>query len=83
MVVVMRPKPDERICDTASGTGGFFLATRDDVSRNYQFDEKQKKLLKFNMFKGKDIVDGVVGLCVMNLHKDKVERSTTSSTLPV
>jgi type I restriction enzyme M protein len=70
MVAVMQPKPKERICDPACGTGGFFLAIHEYVSdpKNYQLDKKQKKFLKFDMFKGKDIVDGVVRLCVMNLY---------------
>ena len=68
MVEVIRPKPGERICDPACGTGGFFLAAHDYLSHNYQLDKQQKKLLKGKTFKGKDIVDAVVRLCVMNLY---------------
>jgi len=68
IVEVVRPKPGERICDPACGTGGFFLAAHDYLSRNYKLDKQQKKALKERTFYGKDIVDGVVRLCVMNLY---------------
>jgi type I restriction enzyme M protein len=67
MVEVMRPEPGTTICDPACGTGGFLLALHDYISRHYQLDKEQKKFLKFNTFRGKDIVDNVVRLCVMNL----------------
>jgi len=68
MVEVMRPEPGQTICDPACGTGGFFLATHDYISHNYPLDRDQQKFLKFNTFRGKDIVDSVVRLCVMNLY---------------
>lgn len=70
MVEVIRPKPGERICDPACGTGGFFLAAHDYLSnqKNYRLDKQQKRALKEKTFKGKDIVDGVVRLCAMNLY---------------
>ena len=68
MVEVIHPKPGERICDPACGTGGFFLAAHEYLSQNYNLDKKQKKELKESTFKGKDIVDSVVRLCVMNLY---------------
>lgn len=69
MVEVIRPEPGKTFCDPASGTGGFFLASHDFLSdpKNYSLDKDQKKFLKFNTFRGKDIVDGVARLCVMNL----------------
>jgi type I restriction enzyme M protein len=68
IIEVIRPKPGEQICDPACGTGGFFLSAHDYISHNYQIDKEQKKFLRFITFKGKDIVDGVVRLCVMNLY---------------
>ncbi len=68
MVEVMQPKPDMTICDPACGTGGFFLPAHDYLSRHYKLDLMQKKFLRFDMFKGMDIVDGVVRLCAMNLY---------------
>ena len=67
MVEVIHPKPGEKICDPACGTGGFFLAAHDYLSSNYKLDKEQKKALKESTFKGNDIVDSVVRLCVMNL----------------
>ena len=68
MVEVMRPKPGEMVCDPACGTGGFFLAAHDYLSKNHKLDKKQKKKLKEGTFKGNDIVDAVVRLCAMNLY---------------
>jgi type I restriction enzyme M protein len=67
MVEVMQPKPGGTINDPACGTGGFIIAAHDYISTNYQLDLDQKKFLRFKTFSGKDIVDGVVRLCVMNL----------------
>lgn len=67
MVEVIRPEPGMTICDPACGTGGFLLASHDYISNHYQLDKEQKKFLKFETFTGKDIVDNVVRLCVMNL----------------
>lgn len=68
MVEVTKPEPMMTICDPACGTGGFLLSAHDYISKNYQLDKEQKKFLKFNTFSGKDIVDAVVRLCVMNLY---------------
>ena len=68
IVEVMKPEPEMTICDPACGTGGFLLAAHDYISKQYPLDIDQKKFLKFDAFKGKDIVDAVVRLCVMNLY---------------
>ena len=68
MVEVMRPKPGMTICDPASGTGGFFLAAHNYLSKNYQLDRDQKQALRYNTFKGWEIVDNTARLCVMNLY---------------
>ncbi len=70
MVAVMRPKPGERICDPACGTGGFFLAAHDYVAHNddFKLDSEKKKFLKEKTFKGWEIVDSAARLCVMNLY---------------
>jgi len=77
IVEVMKPEPGMTICDPACGTGGFLLAAHDYIS-NYQLDIDQKKFLKFQAFKGKDIVDGVVRLCVMNLYLHGIETPVES-----
>jgi type I restriction enzyme M protein len=73
IVEVMRPEPGMTICDPACGTGGFLLAASDFISKSYPLDIDQKKFLKYSAFKGKDIVDAVVRLCVMNLYLHGIE----------
>ena len=68
MVEVMRPEPGMTIYDPACGTGGFLLAAHDYISKNYQLGQEQKNSSSSKTFSGKDIVDGVVRLCVMNLY---------------
>jgi type I restriction enzyme M protein len=68
MVEVMQPKPGMTVHDPACGTGGFIIAAHDYISTNFQLDVDQKHFLRFKTFSGKDIVDGVVRLCVMNLY---------------
>lgn len=68
IVEVMQPEPGMTICDPACGTGGFLLAAHDYISNNPSLDKEKKDFLKLNTFKGWDIVDNVVRLCVMNLY---------------
>jgi type I restriction enzyme M protein len=68
IVEVIKPEPNTTICDPACGTGGFLLAAHDYISKNYKLDKEEKKFLKYNTFYGKDIVDNVARLCVMNLY---------------
>lgn len=78
IIEVMRPEPGMTICDPACGTGGFLLLAYDYISKNYQLDIDQKKFLKSNALRGKDIVDGVVRLCVMNLYLHGIETPVES-----
>jgi type I restriction enzyme M protein len=68
MVEVMRPEPGMTIADPACGTGGFFLAAHDFISNTCPIDRDQKRFLRFNTFKGWEIVDDTARLCVMNLY---------------
>ncbi len=68
MVQVIKPEPGNTLCDPACGTGGFLLAAHDYISNTYKLDKDQKKFLKYETFKGWDIVDNVARLCVMNLY---------------
>lgn len=69
IVEVMRPKPNELVCDPACGTGGFLLAVHGYISYNYKhLDTEQKKFLRTKAFKGWEIVDGAARLCAMNLY---------------
>lgn len=67
IVEVMRPQPGMTIYDPACGTGGFLLGAYNYISQHYRLDVQQKEDLKLRTFKGKDIVDGVTRLCIMNL----------------
>src|SRR3989338_2685830 len=68
IVEVMRPGPGMTAYDPACGTGGFLLAVHDYISNRYSLDKGQKRSLKLNALRGKDIVDNVVRLCVVNLY---------------
>lgn len=68
IVEVMRPEPGMTINDPACGAGGFLLAAHDYIASKYDLDKEQKRFLRFNTLSGKDIVDGVARLCVMNLY---------------
>ncbi|MDI6864975.1 MAG: class I SAM-dependent DNA methyltransferase [Thermodesulfovibrio yellowstonii] len=68
IVECIRPEPGQTIHDPACGTGGFLLAAHEYISKNYRLDKEQKRFLKYNTFSGRDIVDSVVRLCVMNLY---------------
>ncbi|MFC1968095.1 N-6 DNA methylase [Chloroflexota bacterium] len=67
IVEVMRPQPGMTIYDPACGTGGFLLGAYNYISHSFKLDVQQKEDLKLRTFSGKDIVDGVVRLCIMNL----------------
>lgn len=68
MVEVVRPEPMKTIGDPACGTGGFFLVAHDYIAQRYPLDKAQKQFLKFNAFKGWEIVDSAARLCAMNLY---------------
>jgi len=68
IVEVMRPQPRMTIYDPACGTGGFLLAAHEYISKNYPLNRDEKEFLKLHALSGKDIVDGVARLCVMNLY---------------
>jgi type I restriction enzyme M protein len=78
IVQVMKPKLGETIYDPACGTGGFLLAAYDYLKENYNLNDGDKNFLKFQAFEGKDIVDSVVRLCVMNLYLHGIEGRETS-----
>ncbi len=67
MVECLRPEPMRTIVDPACGTGGFFLASYDFLTKHYQLDRDQKEFLKFQTFRGWEIVRNTYRLCLMNL----------------
>ena len=68
MVEVTRPAPMQTICDPACGTGGFFLAAHKYISDTYKLDRDQQRFLRFETFRGWEIVDSTARLCAMNLY---------------
>ena len=53
IVEVMRPEPMQTICDPACGTGGFFLASYDYLSKKSNLlDRVQKRFLRYDTFHG-------------------------------
>src|SRR5579883_2191089 len=69
IVDVMRPTPDETVCDPACGTGGFLLAAHDYVIRhNKTLDPDQKKHLRKGLVRGWELVPNTARLCIMNLY---------------
>ncbi len=68
IVEVMQPAPMQKICDPASGTGGFLLAAHDYVSSHHpDMDRKARHFLKNQAFQGWEIVDSTARLCIMNM----------------
>jgi type I restriction enzyme M protein len=65
----IKPEPKKTIADPACGTGGFFLAAYDFISnpKNYSLNQEQKEFLKFNTFRGWELVSTTYRLCLMNL----------------
>jgi type I restriction enzyme M protein len=69
MVECLKPEPIKTIADPACGTGGFFLAAYNFISspKNYSLNQEQKEFLKFNTFRGWELVSTTYRLCLMNL----------------
>ncbi len=69
IVDVMRPSPDDTVCDPAAGTGGFLLAAHDFVAKHHgsNLDPDQKKHLRTKLVKGWELVPNTARLCIMNL----------------
>jgi len=69
MVECLKPEPIKTVADPACGTGGFFLAAYDFISnpKNYSLNQEQKEFLKFNTFRGWELVSTTYRLCLMNL----------------
>ncbi|MDR2694478.1 MAG: type I restriction-modification system subunit M [Chitinispirillales bacterium] len=67
MVRCVQPKPNKTIADPCCGSGGFLLAAKSFLEKNYTMNADEKKFLKFKMFKGWEIVPSTYRLCLMNL----------------
>jgi len=67
MVKCISPEPDKTICDPCCGSGGFLLQSKDFIEKNYDLNERQKHFLKYETFRGWEIVQSTYRLCLMNL----------------
>jgi type I restriction enzyme M protein len=69
MVKCLRPEPGKTVADPCCGSGGFLLAVKAYIEREYgrQLNSKQKEVLKFHTFWGWEIVQSTYRLCLMNL----------------
>jgi type I restriction enzyme M protein len=61
------PRPGERVCDPAAGTGGFLLAAHTHIANIPGLSRAQKNNLKHHTLVGFELVPGVARLCAMNL----------------
>ena len=67
MVECVRPEPMKTIADPACGTGGFFLAAYDHLTQHNKLNKEQLQFLKYETFRGWEIVTSTARLCLMNL----------------
>ncbi len=81
IVDVMRPTPDDSVCDPACGTGGFLLAAHEHVLREHghDLDPDQKKHLRTGFVRGWELVPNTGRLCVMNLYLHGIDGATVTS----
>ena len=82
IVDVMRPGPDDTVCDPACGTGGFLLAAHDYiVDRNPSMARNQRERLQRDALHGWEIVDSAARLCAMNLYLNGIGGDETNITV--
>ena len=67
MVECIAPKPAERVCDPACGTGGFFFSAHQHVVDHHpNLTKDEKKHLKESAFVGFELVQATARVCAMN-----------------
>lgn len=67
IVRCVSPRPGKTIVDPCCGSGGFLLAAKAFIEKKYTLDSDQKRALKFDTFRGWEIVRNTYRLCLMNL----------------
>ena len=70
IVDVMRPGPEETVCDPACGTGGFLVSAHEHVLREHgsDLDPDQARHLKTGFARGFELVPMTGRFCAMNLY---------------
>ncbi len=77
MVDMMKPKPGDRLCDPACGTGGFLVIAGEYIRRHHSGlfnDEKQVKRYNEEFFNGFDFDSTMLRTATMNLMLHGVEK---------
>jgi type I restriction enzyme M protein len=68
MVTCIAPRPGERICDPACGTGGFLFTAYNYISHeNTHLTSAEKRHLRNEAFAGWELVQATARVCAMNL----------------
>ncbi len=68
MVECIAPKPAERICDPACGTGGFLFTAHNYITTHHKsLTRDQLKHLKEKAFTGYELVQATARVCAMNM----------------
>lgn len=84
IVEVMRPRPEDTICDPACGTGGFLLSAYNYIlDRHSPLDLDALFRINHEAFHGWEIVDNTARLCVMNLFLHGIGANGGSSPIHV
>ena len=84
IVDVMLPGPDDRICDPACGTGGFFLGAYQSILERFpHLEPHQTAHLRSGAFTGWEIADLPARLCAMNLLLHGIESPESDSPIHV
>ena len=70
VVDIMRPTPDDTVCDPACGTGGFLVSAHEYVLEKHGADlnPDQNRHLKTGFARGFELVPNTGRLCAMNLY---------------
>ena len=70
MCVVMQPRPEDRICDPAAGTGGFLCNAYQYVLDRFEkeLDRDQKRALQEDLVEGMELSPKVGRMCAMNVY---------------
>ena len=70
MCEVVQPRPQDRICDPAAGTGGFLCNAYQYVLNRYErdLDRDQKRKLREDLVEGMELSPKVGRMCAMNLY---------------
>ena len=76
MVQLMKPTPDDRICDPSAGTGGFLVVASEEIRRQYpdKFHEKAfRKHWDSDLFNGVEFDASMLRIGAMNLMLHGIE----------